>query len=104
MTVTICIRIPCWQAAAPPGAAGPAASCSGEAEIAAVRQILRWLLPLAEPTALLVAEAAGLGFIGKLLVCAAFRSARRALGPLTGQGSYEADRRDDPDGDTTVRS
>ncbi|HYB48453.1 MAG TPA: hypothetical protein VED20_14055 [Streptosporangiaceae bacterium] len=74
MTVTICIRIPCWQAAAPPGAAGPAASCSGEAEIAAVRQILRWLLPLAEPTALLVAEAAGLGFIGKLLVCAAFRS------------------------------
>ena len=37
------------------------------------------LLPLAEPAALLLAEAAGLGLLGRVLLATAFRSAQRAL-------------------------
>lgn len=65
MTVTICIRLP--------------AGC-GHADTAAVRQVIRLLLPVAEPAALVLTDAAGLGWIGRLLVFAAIRSARRATG------------------------
>ncbi len=37
------------------------------------------LLPLAEPAALLLAEAAGLGLLGRVLLATAFRSAERVL-------------------------
>ena len=51
-------------------ATGPARPATGT---------LGTLLPLAEPAALLLAEAAGLGLLGRVLLATAFRSAQRAL-------------------------
>lgn len=60
MTLTITVRYRALPAARPAPAAGS-------------------LLPLAEPAALLIAEAAGLGLIGQVLLATALRSAQHAL-------------------------
>jgi hypothetical protein len=85
MTITLCIRLPDWPAVANPApapapAAPAGAPASGDTQAAATLRLLRMLLPLVEPTALLATELAGLGCIGKLLVSVAITSARRALG------------------------
>lgn len=84
MTITIRLRLPAWPmpAVAGPGwrAAGmPCAAGCGQAETAAVRQAIRLLLLFAEPAAQVLTDAAGLGFIGRLLVPAAIRAARQAI-------------------------
>ena len=105
MTLTITVRLrslPASQGAAPPASARAAAGArsryladgrpgrtgqrdgarqgrdgTGTAPVAA--GTLGALLPLAEPAALLLAEAAGLGLAGRMLLATAFRSAQRAL-------------------------
>lgn len=62
MTLTITVRLP------------PPARTRG------ARDLLRALLPLVEPTALLLAEAAGVGLPGRIACATALRAARQALG------------------------
>lgn len=70
MTFTITFR---FRSAPPaqPATARPAGQ-SGTGRLTA-------LLPLAEPALLLLAEAAGVGFLGTTVLTAALRSAQRAL-------------------------
>ena len=42
-------------------------------------RLLRTLLPLVEPAAMLMADAAGLGLIGQIVCATAIRSARQVL-------------------------
>lgn len=79
MTLTITIRVP-----APRGPqAGTAPVGTTGVDLATdppgITGMLRTLLPLAEPAALLVAEAAGLGLVGRIICGAAVRSVRHAL-------------------------
>ena len=61
-----------------PGDSTPGGSLAG-GSLARATGPLGTLLPLAEPAALLLAEAAGLGLLGRVLLTTAFRSAERVL-------------------------
>lgn len=101
MTLTITVRLraasrPARPAPAAPGRARPVTgraatggSSAGQPEAgspprAALPGVLHSLLPLAEPAGLLLAEAAGLGLIGKIVLATAFRSAQHALASQPG--------------------
>lgn len=106
MTLTITVRLraasrPARPAPAAPGRARPGTGraatggssagrpSAGQPEAgspprAALPGVLHSLLPLAEPAGLLLAEAAGLGLIGKIVLATAFRSAQHALASQPG--------------------
>jgi hypothetical protein len=83
MTLTITIRIPDGL----PLPAGPTTPAAGRGRTPAASQagvtdmlrLLRTLLPLVEPAAMLVADAAGLGLCGQIVCATALRSARQVL-------------------------
>jgi hypothetical protein len=97
MTLTITIRLPAapWSASAVPapvagpgsvhlpgrdGVLEPAGSLpAGQRDDAGLLRLVRTLLPLAEPVAMLVADAAGLGLVGQIVCATALRSARQVL-------------------------
>lgn len=79
MTLTITIRVP-----APTGPRGdtvPVAipGLDRTADPAGIIRMLHTLLPFAEPAALLVAEASGLGLMGRIACAATIRLVRHAV-------------------------
>ena len=83
MTLTITIRIP-GGLPLPAGLTAPAAGrdrtpVASQAGVTDMLRLLRTLLPLVEPAAMLMADAAGLGLIGQIVCATAIRSARQVL-------------------------